>query len=63
MAYRLDIMRSLSRNFFHDLPKIMLGCALAAIATALLLITTGLAAGDDTGLDTIIQAVGASHAI
>ena len=29
MAYRLDIKRILSMNFFHDLPKIMLGCALA----------------------------------
>lgn len=35
MAYRLDIKRILSMNFFHDLPQIMLGCALAAIATDL----------------------------
>ena len=38
MAYRLDIKRILSMNFFHDLPQIMLGCALAAIATDLFLI-------------------------
>ena len=60
MAYRLDIKRILSLNFFHDLPKIMLGCALAAIATDLFLIPNGLAAGGVTGLATIIQAVGAS---
>ena len=63
MAYRLDIKRILSLNFFHDLPKIMLGCALAAIATDLFLIPNGLAAGGVTGLATIIQAVGASHGI
>ena len=57
MAYRLDIKRILSLNFFHDLPKIMLGCALAAIATDLFLIPNGLAAGGVTGLATIIQAV------
>ena len=42
MAYRLDIKRILSMNFFHDLPQIMLGCALAAIATDLFLIPNGL---------------------
>ena len=63
MAYRLDIKRILSMNFFHDLPKIMLGCALAAIATDLFLIPNDLAAGGVTGLATIIQAVGASHGI
>lgn len=42
MAYRLDIKRILSMNFFHDLPKIMFGCALAAIATDLFLIPNGL---------------------
>ena len=51
MAYRLDIKRILSMNFFHDLPQIMLGCALAAIATDLFLIPNGLAAGGVTGLD------------
>ena len=55
MAYRLDIKRILSMNFFHDLPQIMLGCALAAIATDLFLIPNGLAAGGVTGLATIIQ--------
>lgn len=49
MAYRLDIKRILSMNFFHDLPQIMLGCALAAIATDLFLIPNGLAAGGVTG--------------
>ena len=63
MAYRLDIKRILSMNFFRDLPQIMLGCALAAIATDLFLIPNGLAAGGVTGLATIIQAVGASHGI
>ena len=63
MAYRLDIKRILSMNFFHDLPQIMLGCALAAIATDLFLIPNGLAAGGVTGLATIIQAVGASCGI
>ena len=48
MAYRLDIKRILSMNFFHDLPQIMLGCALAAIATDLFLIPNGLAAGGVT---------------
>ncbi|MFR7669439.1 MAG: YitT family protein [Collinsella sp.] len=55
MAYRLDIKRILSLNFFHDLPKIMLGCALAAIATDLFLIPNGLAAGGIAGLATIIR--------
>ena len=50
MAYRLDIKRILSLNFFHDLPKIMFGCALAAIATDLFLIPNGLAAGGVTRL-------------
>lgn len=50
MAYRLDIKRILSMNFFHDLPQIMLGCALAAIATDLFLIPNGLAAGGVTAL-------------
>ena len=63
MAYRLDIKRILSMNFFHDLPQIMLGCALAAIATDLFLIPNGLAAGGVTGLATIIQAVGASRGL
>ena len=63
MAYRLDIKRILSLNFFHDLPQIMLGCALAAIATDLFLIPNGLAAGGVTGLATIIQAVGAARGV
>ena len=63
MAYRLDIKRILSMNFFHDLPQIMLGCALAAIATDLFLIPNGLAAGGVTGLATIIQGVGASRGL
>ena len=63
MAYRLDIKRILSMNFFHDLPQIMLGCALAAIATDLFLIPNGLAAGGVTGLATIIQAVGAARGV
>lgn len=63
MAYRLDIKRILSMNFFHDLPQIMLGCALAAIATDLFLIPNGLAAGGVTGLATIIQTVGASRGL
>ena len=63
MAYRLDIKRILSMNFFHDLPQIMLGCALAAIATDLFLIPNGLAAGGVTGLATIIQAVGAARGL
>ena len=63
MAYRLDIKRILSMNFFHDLPQIMLGCALAAIATDLFLIPNGLAAGGVTGLATIIQAVGTARGV
>ena len=63
MAYRLDIKRILSMNFFHDLPQIMFGCALAAIATDLFLIPNGLAAGGVTGLATIIQALGAARGV
>ena len=63
MAHRLDIKRIMQTNFFHDLPQVIAGCAIAALATDLFLIPNGLAAGGVTGLATIIQAVGAGHGL
>ena len=42
----------------HDLPAIMLGCAIAAFATDVFMIPNGLAAGGLTGLATIIAELG-----
>lgn len=42
----------------HDLPVIMLGCAIAAFATDVFMIPNGLAAGGLTGLATIIAELG-----
>lgn len=58
MARRIDINRIIQSQFMHDLPAIMLGCAIAAFATDVFMIPNGLAAGGLTGLATIIAELG-----
>ncbi len=58
MARRIDINRIIQSQFMHDLPVIMLGCAIAAFATDVFMIPNGLAAGGLTGLATIIAELG-----
>lgn len=58
MARRIDINRIIQSQFMHDLPIIMLGCAIAAFATDVFMIPNGLAAGGLTGLATIIAELG-----
>ncbi len=58
MARRIDINRIIQSQFMRDLPAIMLGCAIAAFATDVLMIPNGLAAGGLTGLATIIAELG-----
>ncbi len=54
MARRIDINRIIQSQFMRDLPVIMLGCAIAAFATDVFMIPSGLAAGGLTGLATIL---------
>lgn len=63
MAYRMDIKRVLQSNFMHDLPVVIFGCAIAALATDMFMIPNGLAAGGVTGLATIIQKVGLQNGV
>lgn len=58
MARRIDINRIIQSQFMRDLPAIMLGCAIAALATDVFMIPNGLAAGGLTGLATIIAELG-----
>lgn len=58
MARRIDINRIIQSQFMRDLPAIMLGCAIAAFATDVFMISNGLAAGGLTGLATIIAELG-----
>lgn len=58
MARRIDINRIIQSNFLHDLPLIVVGCAIAALATDVFMIPNGLAAGGLTGLATIIAELG-----
>ena len=58
MARRIDINRIIQSRFMRDLPVIMLGCAIAALATDVFMIPNGLAAGGLTGLATIIAELG-----
>ena len=58
MARRIDINRIIQSQFMRDLPVIMLGCAIAALATDVFMIPNGLAAGGLTGLATIIAELG-----
>lgn len=58
MARRIDINRIIQSQFMNDLPLIIIGCAIAALATDAFMIPNGLAAGGLTGLATIIAELG-----
>lgn len=58
MARRIDINRIIQSQFMNDLPLIIIGCAIAALATDVFMIPNGLAAGGLTGLATIIAELG-----
>lgn len=63
MAYRLDIKRILSMNFFHDLPQIMLGWCLGRHRDRLVFDSQRSCRRWRYGLATIIQAVGAARGL
>ncbi len=58
MPHRADIKRLMHSQFIHDLPQVVLGCAIGAFGADAFMIPNGLAAGGLTGLATIIQEVG-----
>ena len=58
MARRIDINRIIQSQFVSDLPLVMAGCAIAALATDVFMIPNGLAAGGLTGLATIVAELG-----
>ena len=59
MARRLDARSLLRSQFVRDLPLVIFGCALAALATDMFLIPNGLAAGGVTGIATIVSELAA----
>lgn len=63
MARRVDLERLIKSNFLHDLPMVIVGCAIAAFATDTFMIPNGLAAGGVTGLATIVQEVAARNGL
>ena len=62
MATR-GIARLIRSQFVHDLPLVIFGCAVAALATDMFLIPSGLAAGGVTGIATIINELAARQGI
>lgn len=58
MARRIDINRIIQSQFMRDLPLVIAGCAIAAFATDVFMVSNGLAAGGLTGLATIIAELG-----
>ena len=52
---RIDLKRVLKSKFVRDLPLVILGCAIAALAVDMFMVPKGLAAGGVTGLATILQ--------
>lgn len=50
MAKRINIQAIIQSQFMRDVPLVMAGCAIAALATDIFLIPNGLAAGGLTGL-------------
>jgi hypothetical protein len=58
MAKRINIQAIIQSQFMRDVPLVMAGCAIAALATDIFLIPNGLAAGGLTGLATIIAELG-----
>ena len=58
---RLDVTRLLRSQFVRDLPIVVFGCAVAALATDMFLIPNGLAAGGVTGIATIVNEVASQH--
>ena len=57
MTTRVNVKRLLKSQFLRDLPLVVAGCAIAALATDLFLIPNGLAAGGVTGIATIVNEV------
>ena len=47
---RIDLKRVLKSKFVRDLPLVILGCAIAALAVDMFMVPKGLAAGGVTGL-------------
>lgn len=58
MVRNLDVKRLLRSQFVRDLPLVVFGCAVAALATDMFLIPNGLAAGGVTGIATIVNELG-----
>ena len=54
MARRIDVRALIKSRFVHELPLVVAGCALAALAIDMFMVPQGLAAGGVTGLATII---------
>lgn len=54
MPRGIDISRILRSRFVHDLPLVVVGCAVAALAVDLFMVPNRLAAGGLTGLATIV---------
>ena len=58
---RERIKRLIRSRFVRDLPIVVAGCAIAALAVDLFMVPNGLAAGGLTGLATILSAVASSY--
>lgn len=58
MVKRSDIKRLMQSKFLRELPLVIVGCAIAAVAIDTFMIPNGLAAGGVTGLATIVQELG-----
>lgn len=63
MVRRSDIKQLMQSKFLRELPLVVLGCALAALAIDMFMVPYGLAAGGVTGLATIVQELGARQGV
>lgn len=63
MAHALDIKSVLKSQAIRNLPFVVFGCAIAALATDVFLVHNGLAAGGITGLATITQELAARNGV
>lgn len=59
----VDIKRVIRSRFWHDVPLIAAGCAIAAFAVDAFMVSNGLAAGGLTGLATIIAELASRQGI
>lgn len=63
MPSQIDIKQVFRSQAIKDLPLVVLGCAISALACDMFLIPNGLAAGGITGLATIVQELAAREGV